>query len=65
MLGSAAALKAHRHKPKRGKRDKCKKRPRERSYKGTEVDRIVQRAKREALLAWVAAVELEGEPLSY
>ena len=40
----------HQKKPERGQKDKCKKRPRVRSYRGTEVDRLVQKRKRAQLL---------------
>ena len=63
MLKSAAALKAHMRKPKRGQRDKCRKRPRVRSYRGTEVDRLVQKRKRAQLLHQAQQVSLEGDML--
>ena len=63
---AAAAQKRHEAKPtKANKAFVCKKRERVRKFKGTEVDRLVQRAKRAALLNELPWVSMEGVQLKY
>eukprot|EP01050_Picozoa_sp_SAG11_P022029 SAG11_NODE_4055_length_2084_cov_4.117884_1_plen_636_part_10 len=66
FFANAAALKRHRAKPtKRNRKLVCRSRPKLRRYRGTKVDRRVQRVKRRALLKDVEKVLLEGTELKY
>jgi len=66
IFATAAAQKRHEAKPtKANKAFVCKKRERVRKFKGTEVDRLVQRAKRAALLNELPWVIMEGVQLKY
>ena len=60
---SVGALKSHRDGGKKKKR--CWKRPKQRSYKNTEVDRIVKASKRAALLKDLPQCQLEGVSLKH
>ena len=48
--GQKVDMEGYRRDCKVGQKDKCTKRPRVRSYRGTEVDRLVQKRKRAQLL---------------
>eukprot|EP01051_Picozoa_sp_SAG22_P001396 SAG22_NODE_54_length_23787_cov_12.917511_9_plen_335_part_00 len=65
---SGAALRRHQAGPKkrgvrRTKANSCRLRPKRRRLKGTEVDRMVQREKRKALLNNATQVRMEGRSL--
>ena len=66
FFANAASLKRHQNTPtKRNKWQVCKRWPRLRWFKGTEVDRRVQHVKRHALLEHISKVQLEGTELKY
>ena len=65
ILASAAALKRHMAEPTKKNRFTCKKRPRIRKFKGTEVDKVVKKAKREALLKDLMKIDMEGNQLKW